>query len=171
MTKNVTSFKAGPEHWNWNGGFQKKQGYIHILIDAGKYMPLHVLLMEWKIGRRLKKGEVVHHINHDRADNRLSNLQLMTASEHGRLHATGFKRSEKTKAFLREQRKDWFQKEKHPQWKSNVTREEIVELLNTFKIKANIAFTLGICPDTLRARIKYYGIKFNQENENVGKFE
>lgn len=42
--------------------------------------------MECYIGRWLKEKEVVHHINHKRDDNRIENLQLMTTSEHARLH-------------------------------------------------------------------------------------
>jgi len=38
------------------------------------------------VGRKLKSNEVVHHINGDRTDNRPENLQVMTKSEHHRLH-------------------------------------------------------------------------------------
>lgn len=40
---------------------------------------------EW-LGRKLLKGEVVHHINGDRADNRPENFMVMTAKEHKWLH-------------------------------------------------------------------------------------
>ena len=42
--------------------------------------------MEQAIGRYVLPGEVVHHINHVRDDNRLENLQLMTFKEHAGLH-------------------------------------------------------------------------------------
>lgn len=46
----------------------------------------HHLVMEDHIGRLIRKDEVVHHINHNRADNRLENLQLLTFKEHASLH-------------------------------------------------------------------------------------
>lgn len=46
----------------------------------------HVLLMEEHIGRKLKKNEIVHHKNENKIDNRLSNLELLSISEHMILH-------------------------------------------------------------------------------------
>lgn len=52
---------------------------------AGKVME-HVLVMVEAIGRPLKQGECVHHINRDKTDNSIENLRLMTISEHALLH-------------------------------------------------------------------------------------
>ncbi len=41
---------------------------------------------EAKLGRKLKAGEVIHHINGRRTDNRPENLSVMSASEHASLH-------------------------------------------------------------------------------------
>lgn len=71
---------------------ETKAGYIRIYFpdhpksDAYGYILEHDLIMECYIGRWLKENEVVHHINGDRKDNRLKNLQLMTRSEHTKLH-------------------------------------------------------------------------------------
>lgn len=75
-------------------GHAKKRddGYITVYYpdhpDATNdgYVMQHRLIMEQHIGRRLEKNEVVHHKNRNRADNRLENLQLMTASEHMSMH-------------------------------------------------------------------------------------
>lgn len=67
-------------------------GYIRVLIPLkdqvgnNKYAMQHRLVMERHLGRKLKDDEVVHHKNHNRSDNRISNLQVMTHSEHSYHH-------------------------------------------------------------------------------------
>ena len=77
-----------------HGGHTKnRSGYVYVYkpthphCSSDGYVMEHRLVMENSIGRYLKKDEAVHHINRDRKDNSLENLQLMTRSEHAKLHA------------------------------------------------------------------------------------
>jgi hypothetical protein len=45
--------------------------------------------MEQHLGRRLEKNEVVHHIDEDRTNDTLENLEIMALEAHTRFHATG----------------------------------------------------------------------------------
>lgn len=47
----------------------------------------HRVVMEEHLGRKLRSDEQVHHINHDRFDNRIENLMVVNAKEHGKLHS------------------------------------------------------------------------------------
>jgi len=51
------------------------------------YMYEHILIAEERIGRYLNEDEIVHHLNGLRGDNRYCNLLVLSASQHGRLHA------------------------------------------------------------------------------------
>lgn len=88
-----TEFTAGENNPNWKGGRHIHNGYIEIYAPTHPHKNKrncvyeHQLVMEKHIGRYLEKGEVVHHIDFDKTNNDISNLMLMTNSEHIKYHS------------------------------------------------------------------------------------
>lgn len=81
---------SGSKNWNWKpphervlcGGYIQKRDKRY----RSGYVYMHRWIMQQKIKRRLRPDEQVHHINGNRKDNRIENLQIMTRSEHTMYH-------------------------------------------------------------------------------------
>lgn len=56
------------------------------MADPNGWAYEHVVVWVSAGNLRPSKGEVLHHINEDKTDNRIGNLRLMTRAEHNRLH-------------------------------------------------------------------------------------
>jgi len=59
---------------------------------GGRYCSEHHLVWWQHTGELVTKGEVIHHKNRDRADNRIENLERMTNADHLALHKPDSKR-------------------------------------------------------------------------------
>lgn len=80
----------GPANGFWKGGRTiASHGYVllrvgknHHLADVRGYAYEHRIMAEVKIGRPLRRGELVHHINGNKQDNRLENLVVCANAAH-----------------------------------------------------------------------------------------
>jgi hypothetical protein len=82
-------------------GWRLNHGYKQITRrgkNIWKYE--HVLIMEKHLGRKLADKEVVHHINGNKLDNRLNNLEIKTISDHMKIHPR--KKDKKTGKFVKD---------------------------------------------------------------------
>ena len=87
------TYLRGAKAPNWNGGRHMHNGYIEIYAPKHPHKNKrnciyeHQKVMEDYLGRYLEKGEVVHHKDLCKTNNNIENLQLLTMSEHSKLHA------------------------------------------------------------------------------------
>lgn len=90
--------------FNNKGGRRiNKQGYVEIWNPKNEnsnkkgYVLEHRLVMSEYIGRPLRKDEIVHHIDRNKRNNNISNLELMTNNEHSIQHEKEDKNRHKRK--------------------------------------------------------------------------
>ena len=78
--------KTGEYHPNWNGGVYMQDGYKSLKQEDGSYKFEHRIVMEEYLGRELSSDEIIHHIDGNRSNNDISNLQLLSRTEHIEIH-------------------------------------------------------------------------------------
>lgn len=64
----------------------KPDGWVEYTRGPHKGRGVHCVVAEELLGRPLRPGEVVHHIDFNRSNNTPTNLMVLTNSEHIRLH-------------------------------------------------------------------------------------
>ena len=69
-----------------NPSLEYKSKYIKVKHPKWGLVDQHRAVMQDHLGRRLSRNQVVHHINDDKHDNRLENLEVMSLSSHSRMH-------------------------------------------------------------------------------------
>jgi hypothetical protein len=90
--KQLPSEKKGSNSSSWKGGcYIDAHGYVmvHCHNPEAKckwehYKKEHVLVMERVVGRQLANGEIVHHIDGDKQNNKAENLTLLVGHQHHR---------------------------------------------------------------------------------------
>lgn len=58
----------------------------HHLADVRGYVYEHRLVAEQKVGRRLQPGEIPHHVNGVKTDNRPENIEVVPSRAHHHVH-------------------------------------------------------------------------------------
>lgn len=96
LAKRGKKLKGGPrpqiwgdKHHSWLGGrFVTSDGYINIHTGSPKkYRKEHLIVVEEFIGRSLLPHEIVHHIDGNKQNNKISNLCLLKdAQQHRQVH-------------------------------------------------------------------------------------
>lgn len=89
----ISRLKQGEKNSNWKGGeVVDGHGYILVLSkdhpnkNYSGYVRRSHLVAEKALGRYLKKGEMTHHINEDRKDDRNENILICTVGYHNTIH-------------------------------------------------------------------------------------
>ena len=147
--------REGDKSPSWKGGKKiTSKGYTLVLdkdnpdSDKSGYIMEHRKVMSKYLCRRLTEDEAVHHINGDKSDNRIENLELTNWSDHTIHHHTGTKRSAETREKISDKaRKRFKNKENHPLYKA-INPDELIRQRQSGMTVKEICKHHGICKKT-----------------------
>lgn len=86
----MAKHNIGPKNGMWKGGRSvASNGYVlirvgvdHHLADVRGYAYEHRIVAEQNLGRRLLDGEIAHHKNENKTDNRPENIKVVPSIAH-----------------------------------------------------------------------------------------
>lgn len=84
-----SALRKARSNGHWKGGLSASSNGYRMLTSgpyAKRFKYHHRYVMEQHLGHPLDSNEIVHHVNGDKKDNRIENLELMTRSEHIQHH-------------------------------------------------------------------------------------
>ena len=88
MSESSKGKNSGQNNYNWKGGFREGSEYLR--VTDGRFV--HRIVMAEKLGRELHEWENVHHIDENKRNNHPDNLEILSNSEHRKLHSKNQKR-------------------------------------------------------------------------------
>ena len=100
MAKRQSLNRSGSNHPRYKGGTLNPKGYREISVN-GKVALEHRFVMSQYLGRPLLHGEIVHHLNGDKTDNRINNLELIESiAAHNVRHLRTFRNDNYKQCFI-----------------------------------------------------------------------
>jgi hypothetical protein len=142
------------------------------------------IIMEEKIGRKLNSKEIVHHINKNKSDDRIENLELISWEEHSKLHNLernpnwkkefkNYQREYNKKYYKRkradicEQKKEYYRKNKDRIIKNSINTKKAYRDKNREEInkKAREKYSENITKERERSKLKYLRYKNAKKKE------
>lgn len=163
---NRSNARKGEKCCNWKGGVMiSSKGYRmiykpeHHRADKRGYVLEHILVFEEQTGVNIPDNCSIHHLNGDKADNRISNLCLMLASAHTQHHNFGRVQSEETRKKISGKAKERFKDKKNHPFYRNIDMKPLIEEVNSGStVKA-------VCQKYKISRSMYYSRIKEENNE------